>query len=214
MDRNRLAWWGVVVAGHGLALLIVLGQAVTAQQTSNAGAQSYAENCAICHGDLREGNLPDFPPLAGIKRQMNDKKLAAIIHDGKAPMPGFPEVQGAELAALLQYLGSAGPAVNSAGKKTETSGPVAAGEALFHQNCAFCHGRDAMGGETGPDLTQSKLVLSDKTGEKIAQGSIAHVSPGWSRSISRAVHGGYCSRSKWPGRSPSLRSLRSPHRSD
>ena len=25
-----------------------------------------------------------------------------------------------------------------------------------------------MGGETGPDLTQSKLVLSDKTGEKIA----------------------------------------------
>ena len=169
MDRNRLAWWGVAVAVCGLALLCVLGQDVTAQQSSDVGAQSYAKNCAICHGDLREGNLPDFPPLAGIKRQMNDEKLTAIIHDGKAPMPGFPEVRGAELAALLQYLGSAGPAVKSAGKKADASGPVAAGEALFHQNCAFCHGRDAMGGETGPDLTQSKLVLSDRTGEKIAQ---------------------------------------------
>lgn len=26
-----------------------------------------------------------------------------------------------------------------------------------------------MGGETGPDLTESKLVLTDKTGEKIAE---------------------------------------------
>ncbi len=45
---------------------------------------------------------------------------------------------------------------------------VSAGNALFQQNCAFCHGRDAMGGETGPDLTQSRLVRSDATGEKIA----------------------------------------------
>jgi cytochrome c oxidase cbb3-type subunit 3 len=48
------------------------------------------------------------------------------------------------------------------------SGPVAAGDALFHQNCAFCHGRDAQGGESGPDLTQSKLVLGDKTGEAVS----------------------------------------------
>ncbi len=41
------------------------------------------------------------------------------------------------------------------------------GEALFQQSCAFCHGRDAMGGETGPDLTRSKLVLGDKTGDQI-----------------------------------------------
>ncbi len=41
------------------------------------------------------------------------------------------------------------------------------GEVLFQQSCAFCHGRDAMGGETGPDLTRSKLVLGDKTGDQI-----------------------------------------------
>jgi len=41
------------------------------------------------------------------------------------------------------------------------------GGALFIQNCAFCHGKDAGGGETGPDLTRSKLVTGDKNGEAI-----------------------------------------------
>jgi len=171
VDRNRLAWWFSTVVGCGLALSCASGPGIAAQQIPIAGAQSYAKNCAICHGDGREGILPAFPPLVGIKRQMSDDKLTTIIHDGKGRMPGFPQMQGAELAALLQYLGTAGPVVTGtgAGKKTEASGQAAVGEALFHQNCAFCHGRDAMGGETGPDLTQSKLVLGDKTGERIAQ---------------------------------------------
>ncbi len=44
---------------------------------------------------------------------------------------------------------------------------VEAGQSLFLQNCAFCHGRDAGGGETGPDLTGSKLVADDIKGNKI-----------------------------------------------
>jgi cytochrome c oxidase cbb3-type subunit III len=41
------------------------------------------------------------------------------------------------------------------------------GQSLFIQNCAFCHGRDAGGGEEGPDLTRSKLVAEDVGGNKI-----------------------------------------------
>jgi len=44
---------------------------------------------------------------------------------------------------------------------------VESGQALFLQNCAFCHGRDAGGGETGPDLTRSKLVAEDVRGDKV-----------------------------------------------
>ena len=44
---------------------------------------------------------------------------------------------------------------------------VEQGATLFQQRCAFCHGRDAAGGETGPDLTRSRLVASDVDGEKI-----------------------------------------------
>lgn len=42
-----------------------------------------------------------------------------------------------------------------------------AGKQLFEQNCAFCHGRDAMGGEGGPDLTRSRLVRTDSNGDNI-----------------------------------------------
>lgn len=42
------------------------------------------------------------------------------------------------------------------------------GGPMFLQQCAFCHGRDAGGGEDGPDLTRSKLVAADAGGDKIA----------------------------------------------
>lgn len=44
---------------------------------------------------------------------------------------------------------------------------VRAGEPLFVSQCGFCHGRDAAGGETGPDLTRSKLVAEDVRGDRI-----------------------------------------------
>jgi cytochrome c oxidase cbb3-type subunit III len=46
---------------------------------------------------------------------------------------------------------------------------VEAGRGLFQQNCSFCHGRDATGGESGPDLTRSRLVKQDVDGDKIGQ---------------------------------------------
>ena len=138
---------------------------------NDLGSESYAKHCAVCHGAQREGNLPGFPPLLGINRRMPDNKISDLIHKGKGRMPGFPNVQDGELTALLHFLAGAegaAPETADAAKSEESSGPAEAGRALFHQNCAFCHGRDAMGGETGPDLTESNLVLSDKTGEKIA----------------------------------------------
>jgi cytochrome c oxidase cbb3-type subunit 3 len=45
---------------------------------------------------------------------------------------------------------------------------VETGHNLFLQKCAFCHGRDAGGGETGPDLTSSDVVKSDVNGNNIS----------------------------------------------
>lgn len=45
---------------------------------------------------------------------------------------------------------------------------VARGKAVFGVNCAFCHGSDARGGEGGPNLIRSELVLNDRNGELIA----------------------------------------------
>ncbi len=44
---------------------------------------------------------------------------------------------------------------------------VARGQQLFRSNCAFCHGSDARGGETGPNLVRDVIVLRDQSGELI-----------------------------------------------
>jgi cytochrome c oxidase cbb3-type subunit III len=49
----------------------------------------------------------------------------------------------------------------------QTANHLESGNTLFLQKCAFCHGRDAGGGETGPDLTRSDLVKGDVQGDKI-----------------------------------------------
>jgi len=142
--------------------------------SSKPGATAYESHCAICHGEQREGILPAFPPLVGIQHQMTDQQIIAFIHTGKGRMPAFPKLQGSELTALLHFLST--PALSASASNgndnaadVHSSSMVEAGKSLFQQNCAFCHGRDAMGGETGPDLTRSKLVLSDVGGNKISE---------------------------------------------
>jgi mono/diheme cytochrome c family protein len=46
------------------------------------------------------------------------------------------------------------------------------GEKLFLANCSFCHGAKATGGDTGPDLLRSTLVLHDVNGDRI--GPLVH----------------------------------------
>lgn len=74
--------------------------------------------------------------------------------------------------AISQQAGSNSPAAGESQQKAATGSKyppelVEQGNSLFQQRCAFCHGRDAGGGETGPDLTRSRLVGSDVDGEKI-----------------------------------------------
>jgi cytochrome c oxidase cbb3-type subunit III len=42
------------------------------------------------------------------------------------------------------------------------------GRALYGVNCAFCHGADTRGGDSGPSLLRSGVVLDDQHGELIA----------------------------------------------
>jgi len=41
------------------------------------------------------------------------------------------------------------------------------GQAIFTAQCGFCHGREATGGASGPDLTDSELVEKDVNGNLI-----------------------------------------------
>lgn len=75
------------------------------------------------------------------------------------------------LAVTQQPPSQASPAAQTRPKTaaTQTYPPeqIKAGASLFAAQCGFCHGRDAAGGQTGPDLTRSPLVAEDVRGDKI-----------------------------------------------
>lgn len=59
------------------------------------------------------------------------------------------------------------PSPQTVTRQTYPAEQIRSGEARFVSQCGFCHGRDAAGGEAGPDLTRSKLVAEDNRGDKI-----------------------------------------------
>src|ERR1700728_2904256 len=71
------------------------------------------------------------------------------------------------------------PPANEALKPAPVAGPdfprppgdpaaVARGKQIYSVNCAFCHGSTARGGEGGPNLLRSPIVLNDQKGELVA----------------------------------------------
>jgi mono/diheme cytochrome c family protein len=52
-------------------------------------------------------------------------------------------------------------------ERKEDQAAVERGRATFSTNCAFCHGADIRGGDGGPSLLRSQLVLDDQKGELI-----------------------------------------------
>ncbi len=76
-------------------------------------------------------------------------------------------VSAAQTPAENAQAGSAIQQNAAAVPKSYAPDLIQKGAGLFRQDCSFCHGREAGGGETGPDLTRSKLVSEDVDGDKI-----------------------------------------------
>ncbi|MFZ1016207.1 MAG: c-type cytochrome [Terracidiphilus sp.] len=80
---------------------------------NTAGAGVYRDRCAVCHGDLREGIPPSFPMLIGLGSRLTADQTIALIHAGKGRMPPMPDLEDADLTALLDYLGVHPPAAET-----------------------------------------------------------------------------------------------------
>jgi cytochrome c oxidase cbb3-type subunit III len=59
------------------------------------------------------------------------------------------------------------PRPKPAAPQTYSADQIREGEVQFGAQCGFCHGKDAAGGESGPDLTRSELVAQDPHGDKV-----------------------------------------------
>lgn len=89
INANDIAWTG------GLA---------DAATTGGPGAMAYQANCAVCHGQDRRGAPPAFPALTDIAKRLSPQQITDVIHTGRGRMPGFANLQGETLKALMDFL--------------------------------------------------------------------------------------------------------------
>lgn len=101
-----------------MSLLIVLcagTQVVLAQDTIPAAAASYAQNCAVCHGEDATGAMPGTPDLLAqhawaaypndelVKRIQEGIKTSASP-SGMPPNAGNPSLTEVELRLAIEHL--------------------------------------------------------------------------------------------------------------
>jgi mono/diheme cytochrome c family protein len=127
-----------------------LGGLIPAQHGGSVGAQTYQTQCAVCHGPDRAGAPPAFPPVVDVLSRLSVKQVTDTIKNGNGRMPSFPNIDGAKINALIEYLRTSSPNAKSDAAKELTSVPAQqmgsqpvadkAGEAVYAARCAFCHG--------------------------------------------------------------------------
>ena len=139
VNANEMAW---------------LGGLTETQTGGTPGERAYGKLCSVCHGTNRQGAPPAFPSLIGIGKRQSDAEITLAIHQGKGRMPGFPNVDEAQMGSLMAFLKSEGVDAKTEssaqeGKKEMASALPAAtdaekansvGGASYGQHCAICHG--------------------------------------------------------------------------
>ncbi len=88
--------------------------------------------------------------------------FVSIIH-ARAQAPPAPTTAPTTTTPVRRNPGSAYPQ-----RAPVDPAIIERGKAIYGVQCNFCHGSDARGGEGGPNLLRSELVLKDENGELIA----------------------------------------------
>ncbi|MGI4757061.1 MAG: PQQ-binding-like beta-propeller repeat protein [Janthinobacterium lividum] len=112
INANDVAWAGGLteVAGGG-----------------GAGATTYNNQCAACHGADRKGQPPAFPSLVDATQHLSEQQVADTIHNGRGRMPSFPNITGDNLQALLAYVRNGQEPAATGDKQEVTAGPAPTG---------------------------------------------------------------------------------------
>jgi len=109
------------------------------------GPELYAANCQSCHGDDARG--VDGNPSVRCNGAIHDVVVAGK-GTGPNAMPAFPQLTDAQITLVQTYLQQ----LCGAGGRT--------GADLYAGNCATCHGGDARGTATGPNVRCRKSILA------------------------------------------------------
>lgn len=97
VNANDLAWTGALEPAYA----------------GDDGRSLYLHQCATCHRDDRTGTPPQIPSLVGIAGRSTRAQLVGIIQKGAGRMVGFPNLPAEAVNAIVQYLASGDPAVQT-----------------------------------------------------------------------------------------------------
>jgi glucose dehydrogenase len=68
----------------------------------NTGLELYSQNCAMCHGAMRTGEIG--PSLIDIKDRLSLDAIRAIIRNGQGQMPSFSGMSQEKADAIAEYI--------------------------------------------------------------------------------------------------------------
>jgi glucose dehydrogenase len=143
-----------------------MAAALGAETSADAAGQSvYQERCAICHGEKREGIPPSFPMLIGLGSRLSATQTTDLIHKGKGRMPPMPMLEGADLEALLRYLGVSATSNEAVEAKNAPHDYVFSGYRKFLDPDGFPAFTPPWGTLNAIDLTTGKYLWKVNLGE-------------------------------------------------
>jgi quinoprotein glucose dehydrogenase len=88
VNANDLAWTGGLAPNTG-------GQ---------SGRALYMQHCANCHRDDRAGTPPQIASLLGIADRRTFSEIVNVVRSGQGRMPGFPQLDGTAVNAIVQFV--------------------------------------------------------------------------------------------------------------
>jgi len=100
VNANEMPW-----IQHMVELELNMGDQSKPKTIKDAGEKVYKANCAICHGQNRQGNATGtYPPLLELEKILSKESSKIIIEKGKGFMPSFDQFSEDKKNALLTYL--------------------------------------------------------------------------------------------------------------
>jgi alcohol dehydrogenase (cytochrome c) len=194
VNHGKHTGWRAALERHAkyflLGLLAVSGASAWAQQVqvadtvtnplgaspaaAAAGRELFGTVCQICHGAVGQGDRERGGAvlnMTGLKHGDSDADIFRVIRNGvvgtqMVAFPGLTDQQVWQLVTFIHSLQNPGSAAASA---TPVPGDAAAGETLFfgRAECYKCHGVNARGGITGPDLSNAARLSLAALRQKI-----------------------------------------------
>src|SRR5258706_1755374 len=151
----------IVGFGKGRVFHTTMGHDVSAMSSVDFVVTLQRGTEWVATGRVTQPVPADFPTADTVRVRAD---LAALGQPPEQPQrPPAPPSGGRGQASPASV-----PPPPTATAQTYSPELVGAGQPIFAAQCGFCHGRDAMGGESGPDLTRSALVAADVRGDKLA----------------------------------------------